>query len=183
MSCILRFDLLALRYPKWLSDIYDIRPGGSQIARHVASLLGLLSSRRSAPVGAQHYYYCRGSLEIDRRQGVPTFLLLVKLFSSRTHKRLTVVVMQKTKITGEDDPETSYSMGTEQIELRIGGMTCSRCPPVIERALASAPGVRSAQVNLSSNIARIQYEPSQTKFAEVMQAIRSLGYCQAPHPD
>ena len=38
------------------------------------------------------------------------------------------------------------------------------------------PGVTSAHVNLASNIARISYEPSRTKLADIVQAIRSIGY-------
>ena len=67
--------------------------------------------------------------------------------------------------------ETSSDKPSEQIELRIGGMTCTHWPPAVEKALAEAPGVKSAHVNLTSNTARIKYEPSRTKLAEVVQAI------------
>jgi len=65
---------------------------------------------------------------------------------------------------------------SEHINLRIGGMTCAHCPPAIEKALAAVPGVLSAQVNLASNTATITYQPSHTKLAQVVQAIRSIGY-------
>ena len=87
-----------------------------------------------------------------------------------------VVVMNDTKSLGAASAETSASKPSEQIELRIGGMTCPHCPPAIEKAIAAVPGVTSARVNLASNTARIRYERARTKLAEVLQAIRSLGY-------
>ena len=85
-------------------------------------------------------------------------------------------MMNETNSLGAASAETSSSKPFEQIELRIGGMTCPHCPPAIEKALAAVPGVTSAHVNLASNTARIRYERVRTKLAEVLQAIRSLGY-------
>ena len=84
--------------------------------------------------------------------------------------------MNEANALGNAFAEMSSGNRTEQIELRIGGMTCPHCPPAVEKALADVPGVKSARVNLSSNTARIKYEPSRTKLADVVQAIRSLGY-------
>ena len=84
--------------------------------------------------------------------------------------------MNNTKPIDAAAAETSTVKPSEHIDLRIGGMTCPHCPPAIEKALAAVPGVTSAHVNLASNIARISYEPSRTKLADVVQAIRSIGY-------
>ena len=84
--------------------------------------------------------------------------------------------MNQTNSLGAASAETPSSKPSEQIKLRIGGMTCPHCPPAIEKAIAAVPGVTSAHVNLASNTARIRYEPARTKLAEVLQAIRSLGY-------
>jgi Cu+-exporting ATPase len=67
-------------------------------------------------------------------------------------------------------------MRREPIELRIGGMTCAHCPPAIEKAAAAAAGVISAKVNASTKIARIDYDPGRTKIADILHAIRSVGY-------
>ncbi|HSA67679.1 MAG TPA: copper ion binding protein, partial [Methyloceanibacter sp.] len=84
--------------------------------------------------------------------------------------------MNNTKSIDAAAAETSTVKPSEHIDLRIGGMTCPHCPPAIEKALAAVPGVTSAHVNLASNIARIRYEPSRTKLADIVQAIRSIGY-------
>ncbi len=65
---------------------------------------------------------------------------------------------------------------TARIDLRIGGMTCAHCPPAIEKAVESVAGVISAQVNVATKIARVEYDPKSTKIADVLRAIRSVGY-------
>ena len=65
---------------------------------------------------------------------------------------------------------------TTRINMRIGGMTCAHCPPAIEKAIKSVAGVISAQVNFAMKIARVEYDPKRTKIADILRAIRSVGY-------
>ena len=62
------------------------------------------------------------------------------------------------------------------VDLRIGGMTCPHCPPAIEKAVKSVAGVNSARVNLATKIARVDYDPSRAKVADILRAIRSIGF-------
>jgi Cu+-exporting ATPase len=55
-------------------------------------------------------------------------------------------------------------------------MTCAHCSPTIEKAIAAVAGVTAAQVNPSTKMARIDYDPSQTKIASILQAVRTGGY-------
>ncbi|TJW31571.1 MAG: heavy metal translocating P-type ATPase, partial [Mesorhizobium sp.] len=55
-------------------------------------------------------------------------------------------------------------------------MTCSHCPPAIEKAIRAVKGVQSASVNLAMRTAKVDYDPVQTKAAEILRAIRSVGY-------
>jgi len=64
----------------------------------------------------------------------------------------------------------------EHINLSIGGMNCPHCPPNVEKALKSLPGVASAQVNLADGIARVDFDPARTRIGELLHAIRSAGY-------
>ena len=81
-------------------------------------------------------------------------------------------------IAGDGSTKTASQVPTtrQHIELRIGGMTCAHCPPAIEKALAAVTGVTAAQVNPSTKITRIDYDPSRTKITSILQAIRSAGY-------
>lgn len=65
---------------------------------------------------------------------------------------------------------------TTSVDLRIGGMTCPHCPPAIEKTIKSIAGVNSAHVNLATKIASVDYDPSRAKVADILRAIRSIGY-------
>ena len=71
---------------------------------------------------------------------------------------------------------TVSATNAQRLELRIGGMTCAHCPPAIEKAIAAVAGVSVAQVNPATKIARIDYDPSRTKIASILQAVRAIGY-------
>jgi Cu+-exporting ATPase len=64
----------------------------------------------------------------------------------------------------------------QQIDLRVGGITCPHCPPTIEKAVSSVAGITSARVNLANKVARVGYDPSRAKVTDILRAIRSVGY-------
>ena len=64
----------------------------------------------------------------------------------------------------------------QHLDLRIGGLTCSHCSPEVEKAIAAVSGVTAAHVNPSTKIARVEYDPSKTKFSAILQAVRAGGY-------
>lgn len=65
---------------------------------------------------------------------------------------------------------------TARIDLRIGGMTCPHCPSAIEKAVKSVAGVVSARVNFVTKIARVDYDPKRARVADILRAIRAVGY-------
>jgi len=64
----------------------------------------------------------------------------------------------------------------QHINLYVGGMKCEHCPFTIEKALQGVAGVGSAHVNFATGIASIDYDGLRTKVADILQAIRSVGY-------
>src|SRR5450759_379795 len=64
----------------------------------------------------------------------------------------------------------------QQIDLRVGGITCPHCPPTIEKAVSSVAGVTSARVNLANKVARVGYDPSRAKGTDILRATRAVGY-------
>ena len=64
----------------------------------------------------------------------------------------------------------------KKAELKISGMTCSMCSTTIEKSLASLPGVQKAQVNLGSEIALVEYDPTQLKLPDLEKAVTDVGY-------
>jgi Cu+-exporting ATPase len=65
---------------------------------------------------------------------------------------------------------------TESITLPILGMTCAACQHHVESALASAPGVKSAHVDLMANRASVQFDGALTNPQNLIGAIRNSGY-------
>ncbi len=66
--------------------------------------------------------------------------------------------------------------GTERLQLKIGGMSCSFCVSSITRAMERTEGVHRASVNLAHEEALIEYEPEKTEPEVLKEIIRDLGY-------
>ncbi len=62
------------------------------------------------------------------------------------------------------------------ITLPVLGMTCSACQHHVQNALASAPGVLSARVDLMKHRASIAFNPAITRPDNLVEAIRESGY-------
>lgn len=62
------------------------------------------------------------------------------------------------------------------LDLRIGGMTCPRCPPLVEKALEQVVGVRDAHVNLATGVASIDHDPARVDAHDLVDAVRGAGY-------
>ena len=72
--------------------------------------------------------------------------------------------------------DIGYDVATAKAELPITGMTCANCALTIERALKRLDGVISANVNLASERASVEYLPGVVSLAAIQQAIRDVGY-------
>ncbi len=67
-------------------------------------------------------------------------------------------------------------MSTQHLTLPITGMTCANCVATIERNVKRLPGVTSATVNLASERAVIEFDPSALGQQAIISKIRSVGY-------
>ena len=65
---------------------------------------------------------------------------------------------------------------SQQITLPITGMTCANCAATIERTLKRLPTVQNANVNLASERASLEYDPSQLSQEEIVARIQRAGY-------
>jgi Cu+-exporting ATPase len=64
----------------------------------------------------------------------------------------------------------------ERVDLPVSGMTCTACARSIERTLSAKDGVESAHVNLATNTATVEYDPSRAAVRDFVGAIEELGY-------
>ena len=62
------------------------------------------------------------------------------------------------------------------LKLDISGMSCAACSTRIEKKLQSRDGIVNANVNLSTNKALLDYDPTRTSSRDITAAIEALGY-------
>ena len=93
---------------------------------------------------------------------------------------------ERASITPDADFETprlidalaaaGYPAATETLDLAITGMTCASCVGRVERGLLAVPGVRSAEINLATERARVQVLAGAAGLGELAAAVRRAGY-------
>jgi len=64
----------------------------------------------------------------------------------------------------------------KKTEIKVSGMTCASCATTIEKSLNKIDGVSSAQVNLASEIASVEFDSSIVKLADLEKAVNDAGY-------
>ena len=72
--------------------------------------------------------------------------------------------------------DVGYEVRTENVDIPVGGMTCAGCVATIESALQELDGVVSANVNLATERATVEYLPTQVSLADLTKAITDAGY-------
>ncbi|NMA81628.1 MAG: copper-translocating P-type ATPase [Jeotgalicoccus halophilus] len=83
------------------------------------------------------------------------------------------------EITGRIE-DIGYGIRYEKSELDITGMTCAACSNRIEKVLNKTEGVQSATVNLTTENALVEYNPSMTDERKIIERIGNLGYGAEP---
>ena len=63
-----------------------------------------------------------------------------------------------------------------KLELKIDGISCQACVAKIERKLSKTNGVDKALVNISNNMADLEYDEKEIKASEIIKIIEKLGY-------
>ncbi len=72
--------------------------------------------------------------------------------------------------------DVGYGVAVEKTTFSVGGMTCASCVANIEDALAKVPGIISANVNLASEKATVQYLEGEASMADFKRAVEGAGY-------
>jgi Cu+-exporting ATPase len=65
---------------------------------------------------------------------------------------------------------------TKQLTLPITGMTCANCVATVERNLKKLDGVQRAVVNLSSERATVDFEPTKLQLTDMIARVNRAGY-------
>ena len=72
--------------------------------------------------------------------------------------------------------DAGYEVGEQAVTLAIEGMTCASCVARVEKALASVPGVLSAEVNLATEKAEIKLASREVGVESLIDSVRKAGY-------
>ena len=64
----------------------------------------------------------------------------------------------------------------KNIDLKIEGMSCAACAKAIERVVKKLDGVELISVNIATDKASINYNPSKIKLSEIKRVIEKAGY-------
>ncbi|MBD2561655.1 MULTISPECIES: heavy metal translocating P-type ATPase [Nostoc] len=83
-------------------------------------------------------------------------------------------LVPKTKLAPELDPIL------EKIILDVGGMKCAGCVNAVERQLTQHPGVKSACVNLATEVAVVESETGAVDADELAQRLTAVGFPTQP---
>ncbi|WP_077596150.1 heavy metal translocating P-type ATPase [Oceanobacillus kimchii] len=76
--------------------------------------------------------------------------------------------------------KVGYGVLKERTELDVFGMTCAACSTRIEKVLNKQEGVTSANVNLTTETASVEYNPGLTDLKAIIEKIKNVGYDAKP---
>jgi len=77
---------------------------------------------------------------------------------------------------GSAQPPVAPADGIAEATLRIGGMHCAACAPVVEGALRGVPGVLSARVSAASGSGSVRWDRAHASVEALLQAVHDAGY-------
>jgi len=77
------------------------------------------------------------------------------------------------------EPTPEEPIVVKSVSFGITGMHCASCAANTEKALKKVGGVLSASVNIASEKASVQYDPSKATLADIGKAVSDAGY--TPH--
>lgn len=76
--------------------------------------------------------------------------------------------------------EVTHLPTVQTLALDVGGMKCAGCVRVVEQALTKSRGVTSAVVNLATEVARVEYNPSLVTPDALAQTLSEAGFPAQP---
>ncbi|MEX2456907.1 MAG: heavy metal translocating P-type ATPase [Balneolaceae bacterium] len=98
-------------------------------------------------------------------------------------EKATVELKQNSQMGFDDLAEAVKNAGydlvkpqTETLNFLVSGMHCAGCTGTVEKALNSVEGVSKANVNLTTEKARVEIEQGKTTVEELQEAVKDSGY-------
>lgn len=111
-----------------------------------------------------------------------------KVLNKNEHIQAEVNLATEKAVINYDDAEIStsdlvekiqklgYGVQEERVEFKVTGMTCAACSSRIDKVLNKTEGITSASVNLTTEIATVNYYPDLITSDQMIEKIKKLGY-------
>ena len=130
--------------------------------------------------GAERFFCCLGCMNVYvilSESGVLTSgqnLRETELFKRSLELGL---ISQPESASRPPEKKTAASPASPVAELllHVTGMWCTSCAWLIERVVATLPGVVSAEVSFASDAAKVTYQPKRLPIDRIIERIKSLG--------
>lgn len=90
---------------------------------------------------------------------------------------VTLVLVLAIALTGFNTSTQSseQSTNTQEVTLKVDGMTCKMCPLTIKTALKKLDGVVDAEVSYKDKEVKVVYEEGEVRVDEIVKAIENAG--------
>lgn len=139
----------------------------SMCARGLETRLSKLGDAKAAKVN------------LDKEQAIVAFPLDTKVTDNDIEKTVTDAGFNVVKIEWRTSGGKDGFGTLAKAEFQIEGMHCERCAANLAKVLQQHPGVRSADVDFESKIARVTYDAGSTDTNAIAKTIESLGVFKA----
>jgi len=116
--------------------------------------------------GNKDYYRFREEKAETGKELVPEFLTKIKVYDHPAVQKKFV---------------HTQSEHIKQVSLIIEGIVCAACIWLNEQYLRQLPGIISVNINYSTHRASVEWDESQVKLSEILQAISNIGYLAHPY--
>lgn len=117
---------------------------------------------------------CAGRVEKALRSLPGVQKVTVNLATETAQIRSTSPIESETVKKAIED--AGYGVRTEQVDLKIDGMTCASCVARVEKALLKVQGVTEASINLASEKASVQLLGKSLSAQDLIKAVEKSGY-------
>ena len=109
---------------------------------------------------------------------------LTTYYSSRQHLPEGVAAPLPDAFSLYDSPELAAQFtndaGDAQAILSVEGIRCSACVWLIEKRLSQVPGLKSANLNVSTEKLQVIWDAALSKPSDIIRAVREVGYVAYP---
>jgi copper chaperone len=64
----------------------------------------------------------------------------------------------------------------EKAHLKVVGMYCTTCKPIVEKQLKNNNGIKKIDINYMTNSVVIEFDPTLTNIKEIKESLEKSGY-------